>query len=338
MLLAFACSVWKGYGWSNSREICERRFFASNPHGWFPSTRRNDGHLAASPSDGQQVDEILDEISWLSVEGSQRLAYRHVPRSDAASILFCNGFRSDMTGTKVAALENHCIQRNWEFCAFDYSGHGLSSGTFEDCTLSDWIRDASTILDKVLLSDGQSNKPVIVVGSSMGAWIAIHLALQYNNKNNLPVAGILGIASGPDFLQDMYSSSTPKQQEEWRSKGMVHLPSRYEDPYPISWNLIRDAAEQWGILPSTKPIPGVQYKSAGKLPSCQVRLLHGTCDQDVSWKKSKELADLWNAADDHDALLTLIDDGDHRLSRPQDITLLLETLDGMVSSLEDNQE
>lgn len=270
-------------------------------------------------------------------------------------MLFLNGFQSDLSGTKVAALEGHCSKKGWEFCAFEYRGHGSSSGTFEECTLSDWIRDASNILDHVLLS-GSKKRRVILVGSSMGAWISVHLALRYHTKvsgntmeqeASFPIAGILGIASGPDFLQDLYSSSTSEQRAEWKSRGIAHIPSRYGDPYPISWNLVEDAAQHWGILPSTKPIGSVQLQPTATNLSvgCPVRLLHGKCDEDISWQKSKELADLLKEATpgssksenatgiQNDVSLTLIEDGDHRLSRPQDIELLLNTLDEMVPRL-----
>ena len=283
-------------------------------------------------------------------------------------------------GTKAVALEHHCRQKGWEFCSFDYRGHGLSSGkNFEDCTLTDWIRDASDILDHVLLSqEGIQNnrkKRVILVGSSMGAWVSIHLALRYNKRisqNNkfpettkeLPIGGVLGIASAPDFLQDFYSSSTVERQTEWKANGVAHLPSRYGDPYPISWNLVADAAQNWGILPSSKTIPSIEPLAPATQLSvrCPVRLLHGKCDEDVSWKKSEELSKLLkgsktavpessimsnssndknsnhtknksNATENEEVLLTLIEEGDHRLSRPQDIELLLETLDEMVMNL-----
>lgn len=258
------------------------------------------------------------------------------------------------SGTKAVALEDFCSKKEWEFCSFDYRGHGLSSGKFEDCTLTDWIRDASDILDHVLLTTKEDRKRVVLVGSSMGAWISIHLALRYNKSGSgnstkaecpVPIAGILGIASGPDFLQDFYSLSSVEQKAEWKSNGIVHLPSRYGDPYPIPWSLVEDAAQHWGILLSTKPILSKESPVASELSvRCPVRLLHGKCDEDISWEKSDELVSLLKgsipennkskyATGSNDAILTLIDDGDHRLSRPQDIELLLFKLDELVTSI-----
>lgn len=409
MLLLLVSGVRKGLGFSLPSDCCrQRKPLAILYRSGF--TPRFGGTMSSNVRDENESKHDGDDgISWLSGKddskgSSYRLAYRRVlaaPNNDGVgsgqngiddephhqihtAILFCNGFRSAMTGgTKAVALEDHCRQKGWDFCSFDYRGHGLSSGKrFEDCTLTDWIRDASGILDRIVLlseEDIQNNrkKRVILVGSSMGAWISIHLALRYNgslsqnkyNSNNninteynfpetteeLPISGILGIASAPDFLQDFYSSATVEAQTEWKANGVAHLPSRYGDPYPISWNLVEDAARNWGILPSTKPIPSIEPSATATQLSvrCPVRLLHGNCDEDVSWKKSEELSkllegsktavpessNLSNSSNDikntksKNNIFTLIEEGDHRLSRPQDIELLLETLDEMVMNL-----
>jgi len=342
------------------------------------------------------------------------------------AVLFCNGFRSAMSGgTKALALEAHCQRKGWEFCSFDYRGHGLSLSSenddnFTEFVLTDWIEDASNVLNRVLLPQGnnggsgdKTRKKVILVGSSMGAWISIHLALRYNNNNNnnkdddhdhdtdsstvknssadsttteseelhapttssgvapaaieeMPVSGILGVAAAPDFIQDLYFASSPEQRAEWKNTGVAYFPSRYSstsgdgDGYPIAWSLIRDAARNWGILPSTsansstlntapffaEAATASNDESSVPVRSrlrvrCPVRLLHGKCDEDVSWKKSLELSNLLRRqaaatetnhhCDANNTVgLTLIDGGDHRLSRPQDIQLLLDTLDSMV--------
>jgi pimeloyl-ACP methyl ester carboxylesterase len=418
LLLLLVSGVRRGLGFSLPSACCRQRKPLAILYR-FGSTPRSAGvhrqiysYLGTMPSKDRDENEHEHGygLSWLSGKDSKgnsyRLAYRRVlaapnvddgsgrsneiddPHQSRTAVLFCNGFRSAMTGgTKAVALENHCRQKGWEFCSFDYRGHGLSSGrNFEDCTLTYWIRDASDILDRVLLlsEEGHRNnrKRVILVGSSMGAWISIHLALRYNRRtshnNNkteykcpekteeLPIGGILGIASGPDFLQDFYSSSTVEQQTKWKANGVAHLPSKYGDPYPIPWSLVEDAARNWGILPSTNTIPSIEPSPSASVLElatqlsvrCPVRLLHGKCDEDVSWKKSEELSKLLkgsktavpessssssnnddskksknHATDNNDVVLTLIEDGDHRLSRPQDIELLLETLDDMVMNL-----
>jgi pimeloyl-ACP methyl ester carboxylesterase len=374
MLLLVSGVVRRGLGLCLSTETV-------NFHRWGSASacggrhRKSDCLLGATRSSEDQYESgSMEGISWLSgkdSKGSYRLAYRHVlpsinkSGSPTTAVLFCNGFRSAMTGgTKAIALEEHCQQRGWEFCSFDYRGHGLSSGSnFEECTLTDWIRDASDMLDRVLLPSKEKNrrKRVILVGSSMGAWISTHLALRYNNRSTTnadeslrrpAICGILGIAAAPDFLQDLYFSSTAEIQATWRANGVIRLPSSYGEPYPISWSLLEDAARCWGILPSTKAIPSVELPVSADRASlsvhCPVRLLHGRCDEDVSWEKSQELSFLLKGceaaapecgnndnktnsrANNNDVVLTLIEDGDHRLSRPQDVQLLLDTLDDMV--------
>jgi len=344
MLLSFV--IQKGTGFKFFSHRCRKRRFGSNLQTAGIPSPKESGH-----------DDNLFWLPGTDGKNSYRLGYRHVPASndtEPIAILFCNGFRSAMTGgTKAIALEDHCSKRGWEFCSFDYRGHGMSTGVFEDFTMSDWVRDASDILNGVLLPSGKHEKKkkrVVVVGSSMGAWISIHLALQFNTRTfkingnkqrNLPIGGILGIAAAPDFLQDLYSSSTAQERAEWEKSGLIHRSSRYGDPYPISYGLIKDAAQNWGILPSTKAI--TSFESSAPAPTvekhlfvgCPVQLLHGKRDKDVSWKKSEELARLLEGSENTalENRLTLIDDGDHRLSRPQDIKLILDTLDNMVTNL-----
>lgn len=254
------------------------------------------------------------EVAWLqSHENECRLAYAY-EKGASPAVLFCSGFQSSMTGTKAVALEGYCRELGLAFCRFDYRGHGASTGNFEDCTLTHWIEDTSNILDRVL----SSHEKIILVGSSMGGWVSLHLALQHPDR----IGGILGIAAAPDFFQDLYTTSTTTQREEWRTKGVVRLPTQYDaSPYPVSWRLIQDAQEHWGLLDGgkTRPIP----------VRCPVRLLHGQCDEDVSWKKSLELAE---RLETDDAIVTLIKSGDHRLSRPQDLERMFAALDELIET------
>ena len=154
-------------------------------------------------------------------------------------------------------------------------------------------------------------------------------------NNTTTMHGILGIAAAPDFIQDIYSSSTLEKQVEWKENGVAYVPSRYGDPYPITWKLIQNAAQNWRILPSTKTAKPAA-KTAKLSVHCPVHLIHGKRDEDISWKKSMELSKLLlqkgsnQDGNEGGDILTLIEDGDHRLSRPQDIELMLKTLDSMV--------
>ncbi|KAG7353175.1 serine aminopeptidase, S33 [Nitzschia inconspicua] len=240
-------------------------------------------------------------------------------RCSNPAVLFCNGFRSSMTGTKAIVLEEHCKSNGLSYCRFDYRGHGLSSPeTFLEMTLSDWICDAETILLDVLLKD---HSQVVLIGSSMGAWIAIHLALRYPDK----IAGIVGIAPAVDFTQKvLYEKATDEQKNDWLSKGIAYFPSKYEsNPYPITWRFIQDCKEKWQLLDSAT--------LSNRIPNrCPVHLFHGQCDNDIPWMTSLELAERFSTST---VMLTLIKDGDHRLSRPQDIQQISAAIDGLLQRI-----
>ena len=239
----------------------------------------------------------------------RQLAYHYSPGKSSPGVLFCNGFQSSMQGTKAVAMETYCRQRGVPFCRFDYRGHGdHSTEEFSHCTLSDWIQDASTILETVM----KDHDKVVVMGSSMGGWIACHLALQHPHK----VVGLLGIAAAPDFLEDIFQNLSQEQQDQWKREGFLSLPTEYNpEPYHISWKLVEDARQKWNLLsgPNRKIIP----------IRCRVHLVHGKVDQDIPWTKSLDLMD---RLETKDVTLTIIKDGDHRLSRPQDIERIQRAL------------
>ena len=217
-----------------------------------------------------------------------------------------------MNGNKALFLEEHCRKKGISFCRFDYRGHGLSNpDSFLNYALSDWIQDAEQILVNVL----EAHDKVIVVGSSMGAWIACHVALRHPEK----VSGIVGVAAGIDFTETILRSASQEQANDWTANGVAYFPSQYEDdPYPISWNLIQDAQEKWLLLSK----PSIPIK-------CPVRLLHGQEDDDVSWHVSTKLG---AALASQNVVLSLIKDGDHRLSRPQDLKRMADCLDELLAS------
>jgi esterase/lipase len=252
--------------------------------------------------------------------------YADVPVSSdqkGLAVLFCNGFRSSMNGTKAIMLEEHCKSKVIPYCRFDYRGHGQSDPqSFLDLTLSDWIHDAETILVNVLF---QEHNKVLLVGSSMGAWISIHLALRNPHK----IAGIVGIATAVDFTQhSLYEKATETQREDWNTQGIAHFHSEYEyKTYPITWQLIQDAKEKWMLMDQNN-------SSHQKIDiRCPIHLLHGKRDNDISWEVSLKLTE--RVATD-DAILTLIKDGDHRLSRPKDIRQIMAAVDEMLHCLTQN--
>ncbi len=224
-------------------------------------------------------------------------------RSDGAepTVVFLPGFRSDMTGDKATSLADFCAARGQAMLRFDYSGHGASSGDFLDGTIGTWAADALAVIDA--LTEG----PLILVGSSMGGWIALLTALVRPDR----VAALIGVAAAPDFTQRLiWESMAPSERATLEREGVLYVPSQYGDPTPITRALIQDGANH---LVLTGPIP----------IRCPVRLLHGQADPDVPWELALRIAE---QVETPDVRITLVKDGEHRLSRPSDLALLRQTL------------
>jgi len=220
-------------------------------------------------------------------------------------VVWLGGFRSDMSGTKAQALADWAQAGGHSFVRFDYFGHGESSGAFEAGTISRWRADALAVIEA--LTDG----PVVLVGSSMGGWISCLLAMAHPER----IAALLLIAPAPDFTEKLMAPEmTAASRAEMAATGVWLRPSDYGDPYPITGQLLEDGAT-WSILPGPVAI------------DCPVRILQGGADPDVPWRHALALAE---AITGEDVVFSLIKDGDHRLSRPQDIERLLATLEALV--------
>jgi len=213
-----------------------------------------------------------------------------------------------MTGTKALFLEDFCRRRGQAFVRFDYFGHGASSGDVALGTIGGWAEDAVAVLDS--LTEGRQ----ILVGSSMGGWIML-LAARARTKR---VRALVGVAAAPDFTEDLvWPRLSPTQQRELRESGAVTLPSEY-DPAGYTYRL--------GLFEDGKR--HLVMREAITL-ECPVRLLHGMRDVAVPWQRSLSLAERLNS---HDVAVTLVKDGDHRLSSEADLARLGRTLDALLSS------
>jgi pimeloyl-ACP methyl ester carboxylesterase len=212
-----------------------------------------------------------------------------------------------MTGTKATWLEAFAVARGQDFLRFDYQGHGASSGRFDEGTIGSWAEDAVAALDE--LSEG----PQILIGSSMGGWIMLLVALARPER----VAGLVGIAAAPDFTENlMWKQFTPEIKETLAREGVYYEPSEYgEEPYAITVRLIEDGRNN---LVLDKPLP----------IACPVRLIHGTADPDVPWSLAIELMEKLESGD---VEVTLVKGGGHRLSEPED----MERLGRIVAALSD---
>jgi pimeloyl-ACP methyl ester carboxylesterase len=229
----------------------------------------------------------------------QRLAGR------SPTLVFLPGLRSDMRGEKATMLAAFCAALGQACLRFDYSGHGASGGRFEDGTIGRWAADAVAAIDA--LSAG----PVLLVGSSMGGWIALLTALARPER----VAALVGIAAAPDFTEALvWAGLDSGQRAALMQHGSVTLPSAYGEPMTLTRALVEDGRRH---LLLDRPIP----------LACPVRLLHGQRDAEVPWATALRLSERLAGAD---VQVTLVKDGDHRLSRPADLALLRDVIGRML--------
>jgi len=227
------------------------------------------------------------------------LAWAHLP-GRAPTVVFLPGFGSDMAGEKATTLAAWCAAKGRAMLRLDYSGHGVSGVNFIDGSIGRWADDAQRVIEHKITGER------VLVGSSMGGWIALLLA-RARPEN---VAGIVGIAAAPDFTERMWEKMTAEDRTTLASVGVLLRPSNYGDPYRITRGLIEDGRRH---LLMNAPIP----------LACPVRLLHGQQDADVPWQLALTIAERLGSSE---LQVTLVKDGDHRLSRPQDLLLLRRTV------------
>ncbi len=239
------------------------------------------------------------ETRFLQRPGHPDLACNHTPGHNPAlpPVLFLGGFRSDRNGTKALHLDRFCAARGQEFTRFDYSGHGDSGGAFEDGSLEIWRDDARAVLDTLV------TRPAILVGSSMGGWIGLLLALACPDR----VRGFVGIAAAPDFTDIMTARFTPAMRQAYESCNFVDIPNDYSpEPYKITRKLI-DSGTRLRLLDRQHML---------RTPMV---LLQGKNDTEVDWHTPERICARFPEAP---ATIHLVEDGDHSLSRPQDLALL----------------
>lgn len=246
---------------------------------------------------------------FFSVNGID-IALRRRP-GDTPGIVWLGGYRSDMLGTKAETLDAWAAQRRLAFLRHDYSGHGESGGEFRDGTISIWLEQSVAVFRH--FTEG----PQIVVGSSMGAWIALRLVqeLQKSGEGNR-IAGLVLIAPAPDFTSELVEPElTNDQRRQIAELGYMEEPSDYSpEPYIYTRALLEDGK-------ANQVLKGVIQTD------CPVHILQGMDDKDVPYRHALRLVDHLPV---DDVTITLVRDGDHRLSRPQDLELLTRTVSSMV--------
>jgi pimeloyl-ACP methyl ester carboxylesterase len=219
-------------------------------------------------------------------------------------LFWLGGFKSDMQGTKAVALDAWAGENGRGCIRFDYSGHGESGGDFAEGTIGRWLEDSTAVFERF------AKGPQVLVGSSMGGWLALLLARELRaRKTSGSIAGLVLIAPAVDFTEElMWNKFSPEVKRQIETEGAWQRPSQYsEAAYPITRGLIED---------------GRKHLLLGGLieTGCPVRILQGVNDSDVPWQHAVDLSS--RLARD-DVVLTLVKDGDHRLSRPEDIERLI---------------
>ena len=228
----------------------------------------------------------------------------------ASGIFWLGGFKSDMKGTKAEALSAWARENGRACVRFDYSGHGESGGDFRAGTIGRWLEESLAVLSACCTG------PQVVVGSSMGGWLALLLAREWRRRRQesappASIAGLVLIAPAVDFTEVLMWQRFPESvKQELAEKGVWLRPSEYGEPYPITRGLIEE---------------GRRHLLLGGMieTGCPVRILQGVQDPDVPWQHAVELTS--RLAQD-DVVLTLVKDGDHRLSRPEDLERLIKAV------------
>jgi pimeloyl-ACP methyl ester carboxylesterase len=283
------------------RDLLHTRTFAAKH-----AMARGSLRTQPTPAEKRQMDD--NSLKFLEIgAGAERRALAIRAREGAAPGLFwLSGYKSDMKGTKAAALAQWAEQAGRACVRFDYSGHGESGGAFTDGTIGRWLADSLAVFDACCRG------PQILVGSSMGGWLALLMirALRARGQNApATVAGMVLIAPAVDFTEElMWKRFSPDIKRELEEKGVWARPSAYApEPYLVTRQLIEE---------------GRNHLILGNMieTGCPVRILQGVEDPDVPWRHAVELVS--RLASD-DVVLTLVKDGDHRLSRPEDIERLL---------------
>jgi len=245
--------------------------------------------------------------SILKKKDDRYLAY-HKLEGKTPGIIFLSGFRADMNGSKAVFFEQFCRERGLAYVRFDYSGHGVSSGKFEEGSISQWTEDALDIIDNL------SSEQQILVGSSMGGWIMTRVAMQRKER----IAGLMGIAAAPDFVESMIQERlTQEQRKDLETKGVCYLTPEGYDPYPLTQKMIEDS-KRCTILNTPIDL------------HCPMRFVHGLNDTDVPWQSSEALMKHCQTTL---ATLTLVKGGEHSLSKEVELEILANHLDGLLKQV-----
>lgn len=272
----------------------------------------------------KQVRYSLDmtDVKYLEIKDGTRLAYQHVPAQEGRSglgVFFLHGHNSDMFGSKAEALMQWALAAGIGFTRLDYFGHGSSDGKAIDGTISRWTSDALAVLDAC------NAGPQILVGSSLGGWIMLNLAIQRPKQ----IAGLIGIAAAPDFTEQLiWSILTPSQRTEMQETGQIRLADPYNEAGVVySYDLVLDGRKN---LCLQQPIPF----------DGPVVLHHGLADTDVPWQLALDIAGKLTSPDvpspdvpSPDVQINLVKAAGHRFSAPDQMEMIIHSVANMHKKL-----
>lgn len=238
-----------------------------------------------------------------------------VDENKAPYVVFLHGMMSHMQGQKAISIGQHCQNRGYNFIKFDNYGCGESSGKFADQTISDWLDGVDLVLSNF------AKGKVVIVGSSLGAWIALLAAQKWPKR----ISGIVSVANAADFTQEViWASLSEADQTTMKIKGYLDIKGNnpnYNELYPISYKLIEDARKYLLLGDESCKLSGIE---------CPVHLIHGMLDQDVSHTISLRVAKMLQT---NQVVLKLIKDGDHRLCRPLDLKIINNSIDELIETI-----
>ena len=248
-------------------------------------------------------------IHFLDTDHGTRLAWTGREVFGKPTIIFFAGHGSDMDGTKAIAVDSWAEHNGFGMIRFDYSGHGQSSGAFLDGTIGQWKKDCLAIIDTL------TSEAVIIVGSSLGGWLMLNVALARPAR----IAGLIGIAAAPDFTAELIWDSLDKtQQTQMQDTGQIALPNHYsDDPVVYPMALVTDGKAHLHL-------------QAPVNITAPVHLLHGMQDDEVPWQTATRLAEKLAS---ENVQVSLVRNAGHRFSEPDQIALLGDALDGMLAKL-----
>jgi pimeloyl-ACP methyl ester carboxylesterase len=242
----------------------------------------------------------------------RRIAVRARP-GRVPGVFWLGGYRSDMRGSKAQALDEWCAEKGMAFCRHDYSGHGESGGSFRDGTISRWLEESLAVFDAFAAG------PQVLVGSSMGGWIALRMAEELRRRGEPDrLAAMLLIAPAPDFTERlMWPQLSDRQKQQIAEQGILEEPSQYSpEPNIYTRDLFEDGRRNLVLTGEVRT-------------GCPIHIIQGRRDPDVPWEHAMLLAGQLAA---ENLSMTLVPDGDHRLSRPQDLALICSALSRLVET------